>query len=61
MSGFYGFEPLCKKCPFPSYGPACQRICACENKTCNHITGCFESISDIGKKKAFNTFNSDNK
>lgn len=47
MSGFYGFEPLCKKCPFPSYGPGCQRICACENKTCNHITGCFESISDI--------------
>lgn len=42
--GFYGFKPLCHKCPFPSYGIDCQSICDCDNKTCSHINCCFESI-----------------
>lgn len=41
--GFYGYHPVCKQCPFPSYGPKCQSICVCPIKSCNHITGCISS------------------
>lgn len=38
-NGFFG--PLCsQKCPYPSFGKECQKICKCENKTCDHRQGC---------------------
>lgn len=46
--GFFGFQPDCKKCPYPSYGLKCQSICVCQKKTCNHVTGCFALIPDTG-------------
>lgn len=55
--GFYGFQPDCKKCPYPSYGLKCQSICFCQKKTCNHVTGCFALIPDTESKlsKSSNT------
>lgn len=38
-NGFFG--PLCsQKCPYPSFGKECQKICNCDNKTCDHRQGC---------------------
>lgn len=38
--GFYGLQPLCKKCPYPTHGGKCQAICKCNKDLCNHATGC---------------------
>lgn len=46
--GFYGFQPNCTKCPFPTYGLECQSICVCLKKNCNHVTGCSASMPDTG-------------
>lgn len=38
-NGYFG--PLCsQKCPYPSFGKECQKICKCENKICDHRQGC---------------------
>lgn len=29
-----------KKCPYPTYGKECQKICKCGNETCDHTHGC---------------------
>lgn len=37
--GFFG--PICmQKCPYPTYGRECQKICKCDNETCDHTHGC---------------------
>ncbi|XP_056014340.1 cell death abnormality protein 1-like [Ostrea edulis] len=28
------------KCPYPTYGVACQSVCACQRMLCNVVTGC---------------------
>ncbi|XP_056014338.1 uncharacterized protein LOC125676081 isoform X2 [Ostrea edulis] len=28
------------KCPYPTYGVACQGVCACQRLLCNAVTGC---------------------
>lgn len=47
-TGFYGFQPDCKTCPYPSYGLKCQSLCVCPKKSCNHVEGCFALIQDTG-------------
>lgn len=47
-TGFYGFQPDCKTCPYPSYGLKCQSLCVCPKKSCNHVKGCFALIPDTG-------------
>lgn len=46
--GFYGLYPICNECPFPSFGFECQYICDCNNDTCDHVTGCMDSMLFIG-------------
>lgn len=46
--GFYGLYPICKECPFPSFGFMCQYLCDCNNDTCDHVTGCMDSMLFIG-------------
>lgn len=46
--GFYGHPTRCKKCPPPSYGAGCQSTCNCRHDLCNHITGCFVTVSENG-------------
>ncbi|XP_048768527.2 scavenger receptor class F member 2-like isoform X2 [Ostrea edulis] len=28
------------RCPFPTYGDACQQLCDCEERRCNSVSGC---------------------
>lgn len=35
------FGPVCmEKCPYPTYGKNCQKICKCNIETCDHKEGC---------------------
>lgn len=47
--GFYGLQPLCKKCPYPTHGDKCQAICKCHRDLCNHATGCSKFLLDTGR------------
>ena len=38
-SGYFG--DFCEEsCPFPKYGPGCQKVCLCSKQRCNVSTGC---------------------
>ncbi|XP_048765735.1 uncharacterized protein LOC125673267 [Ostrea edulis] len=36
----YTGETCDAKCPYPTYGVACQSVCACKIMFCNVVTGC---------------------
>ncbi|XP_056014336.1 multiple epidermal growth factor-like domains protein 10 [Ostrea edulis] len=36
----YTGETCDAKCPYPTYGVACQSVCACQRMLCNVVTGC---------------------
>ncbi|XP_062599153.1 platelet endothelial aggregation receptor 1-like [Saccostrea cucullata] len=40
LPGYIGIN-CSYKCPYPSYGEACQAKCDCEKDTCDVSTGCF--------------------
>lgn len=39
LSGFSGMN-CTKKCPFPTYGHRCQKLCKCNKEQCDVSTGC---------------------
>lgn len=39
LSGYSGIN-CTKKCPFPTYGHRCQKLCKCNKEQCNVSTGC---------------------
>lgn len=43
--GFYGNQPICQECPYPTYGAGCQSNCDCDQELCNHVKGC--TVYDI--------------
>ncbi|XP_062618430.1 uncharacterized protein LOC134280015 [Saccostrea cucullata] len=45
-SGYFGVN-CSKVCRYPNYGIQCQLKCNCSNMTCHHITGCYQSTSEI--------------
>lgn len=39
LSGLSGMN-CTKKCPFPTYGHRCQKLCKCNKEQCDVSTGC---------------------
>lgn len=44
MTGYTGLN-CTKKCPFPTYGKRCQKLCKCDKDQCDMSSGC-STLSD---------------
>lgn len=51
MPGFSGLN-CTRKCPFPTYGIRCQKLCKCNKDQCDVSTGC-SSLFDDGIHNSF--------
>ncbi|XP_056016770.1 multiple epidermal growth factor-like domains protein 6 [Ostrea edulis] len=48
MAGYGGLN-CAFQCPYPLYGPGCQRICECDRATCDRTSGCLRTSTKRGQ------------